>query len=58
MGETGKHPRQEFSGFREGEETGRNFLNEGFVPMDEPKRRQVHVFNASIRNSSIPVYLF
>ena len=44
MGEPGKNPLQEFSGFREGEETGCDFLNEKFVPMDEPKRRQVHVF--------------
>ncbi len=48
MGETGKNPLQEFSGFREGEETGCDFLNVRFVPMDEPKRRQAHVFNASI----------
>jgi hypothetical protein len=44
MGETGKNPLQELSGFREGEETGCDFLNERFVPMDEPKRCQAHVF--------------
>ncbi len=56
MGETSKHPLQEFSGFREGEETGCDFLNVIFFPMDEPKRRQTHVFNASIPKFVIPQF--
>jgi hypothetical protein len=58
MGETSKNPFQEFSGFQEGEETGCNFLNERFAPMEEPKRRQTHVFNASIPQFVIPQFRF
>ena len=58
MGETGKNPLQEFSDFREGEETGRNSLNWRLVPMDEPKRRQTQVFNSSIPQFVIPQFRF